>query len=287
MNFSNKLKELRKQSGLSQEQLADKLTVSRQAITKWETGAGMPDIENLLAVATLFGVTLDELVREEGAASAAPEFFYESISECDISEAKRYDFRLGSAREVVLSVADNEKLRVRLASNTLKTLESDFKVRMDERDIDIRRAKTVSETQAKEDLHVFVSLPRRFLEHTEIEAVTESFSVAGFCGQTLEFDGKAERFTVEQCDAKIEITAATDMEIMYDRFSGGLELNLMSATAALRLPKGSAYSIRKKGRSNAINFAENTAPVAENAAAHEKNRIELKGFHSELVIHEK
>ena len=44
MNFADKLKELRKQKGISQEQLAEKIYVSRQAITKWESGNGIPDI---------------------------------------------------------------------------------------------------------------------------------------------------------------------------------------------------------------------------------------------------
>ncbi|MCQ4637296.1 helix-turn-helix domain-containing protein [Anaerovorax odorimutans] len=65
MTFAEKLKKLRTKNEYSQEQLADMLNVSRQAITKWETGKGMPDIENLKAIADLFDVTLDSLVREE------------------------------------------------------------------------------------------------------------------------------------------------------------------------------------------------------------------------------
>ncbi|HCC04388.1 MAG TPA: transcriptional regulator, partial [Clostridiales bacterium] len=47
MKFNENLKYLRKQAGLTQEQLAEKLNVSRQAITKWESGQSFPDIENL------------------------------------------------------------------------------------------------------------------------------------------------------------------------------------------------------------------------------------------------
>lgn len=50
MTFAEKLKELRKQKGISQEQLAEKIYVSRQAITKWESGNGIPDIENLISI---------------------------------------------------------------------------------------------------------------------------------------------------------------------------------------------------------------------------------------------
>ena len=50
MTFAENLKMLRKQAGMSQEQLAEKLGVSRQAVTKWETGVGIPDIENIMAM---------------------------------------------------------------------------------------------------------------------------------------------------------------------------------------------------------------------------------------------
>lgn len=65
MTFAEKLKETRRQAGLSQEQLADKLCVSRQAVTKWETGKGMPDIENIRAIAKLLNVSIDYLLDDQ------------------------------------------------------------------------------------------------------------------------------------------------------------------------------------------------------------------------------
>ena len=64
MNVGEKIKALRQQNGLSQEGLANKLSVSRQAITKWETNRGLPDIENLKCLSKLFNVSLDYLVTE-------------------------------------------------------------------------------------------------------------------------------------------------------------------------------------------------------------------------------
>lgn len=60
--FSNNLYSLRKQAGVSQEELAERLDVSRQAISKWERGEACPDMNNLVAIAELFDVSLDELV---------------------------------------------------------------------------------------------------------------------------------------------------------------------------------------------------------------------------------
>lgn len=65
MHFSEKLMKLRRKAGLSQEQLADRLGVTRQSVSKWESGTAMPELGKLIALADLFGVTLDELVREQ------------------------------------------------------------------------------------------------------------------------------------------------------------------------------------------------------------------------------
>ena len=62
MEFNNKLYELRKQKGLSQEELANRLNVSRQTVSKWEVGDSTPDMEKLIAMSDLFGISLDELI---------------------------------------------------------------------------------------------------------------------------------------------------------------------------------------------------------------------------------
>lgn len=65
MKFNEKLTILRKKNGLSQECLADKLGVSRQAISRWELGSTKPDAENLLQLSNLFGVSLDYLLHDD------------------------------------------------------------------------------------------------------------------------------------------------------------------------------------------------------------------------------
>lgn len=62
MTFGEKLKEARKEAALSQEQLAEKLSVSRSAVAKWESDKGMPDINNLKAIAQLLNVSIDYLL---------------------------------------------------------------------------------------------------------------------------------------------------------------------------------------------------------------------------------
>ena len=62
MEFNEKLQELRKQKGITQEELAESLYVSRTAISKWESGRGYPNIDSLKIIARFFGVTIDELL---------------------------------------------------------------------------------------------------------------------------------------------------------------------------------------------------------------------------------
>lgn len=66
MTLGQKLKNARTNAGLTQEQLAEKLCVSRAAVAKWETGKGLPDILNLKAIAKLLDVSIDDLV-DDGA----------------------------------------------------------------------------------------------------------------------------------------------------------------------------------------------------------------------------
>ena len=73
MEFHEKLQELRKQKGLTQEELAESLYVSRTAISKWESGRGYPNIDSLKAIAKFFSVTIDELLSGEEVITIAEE----------------------------------------------------------------------------------------------------------------------------------------------------------------------------------------------------------------------
>ena len=91
MEFNEKLQELRKRKGLTQEELAKKLYVSRAAVSKWESGRGYPSIESLKAAAEFFAVTVDELL-------SADEVF--SIAEEDNKQ------RQGRFRDVIYGLLD-------------------------------------------------------------------------------------------------------------------------------------------------------------------------------------
>jgi len=65
MEFSEKLQELRKQKGITQEELADKLCVSRSAVSKWEIGRGYPSLDSLKDIAKFFSLSIDELLSSD------------------------------------------------------------------------------------------------------------------------------------------------------------------------------------------------------------------------------
>ncbi len=66
MDFSQKLKRIRKENGMSQEELASQLNVSRQAVSKWESGQGFPETDKLLMISSMFSVSLDYLLKDSG-----------------------------------------------------------------------------------------------------------------------------------------------------------------------------------------------------------------------------
>ena len=65
MELGKKIKQLRKFSGMTQEQLAEKLNISRQALSKWENGTSMPDVESVVRISMLFQISLEELLIKE------------------------------------------------------------------------------------------------------------------------------------------------------------------------------------------------------------------------------
>lgn len=128
INLSNNLYELRRNCGLSQEEFAERLNVSRQAVSKWERGEAYPDTDNLIAISDMFGVTIDELLRSDNI----------NISESDIkneadgaSETDNGFFRVNVNDKVRLdlggeiTVDDSDgKVKVNLGDNGI-TVNSD------------------------------------------------------------------------------------------------------------------------------------------------------------------
>ena len=177
MDFGQKLKEIRKEQGLSQEQLAEKIGVSRQAITKWETGKGMPDIENMMILAEIFKTTIDELVSNATstmAAANATNATYTSETIYDIDCETHFDICLRNVNKIFLCTGEDEKLHVKLESDTIEDLQSVFKVKLDENkdrlDVNCLNKKGMSKFEVAEALKT-IPKPAEAIEETVVEEV--------------------------------------------------------------------------------------------------------------------
>lgn len=288
MTFSEKLKSIRKKAGMSQEKLAEKIGVSRQAITKWETDAGIPDIDNMMALSSLFNISLDELLSNEKTEKKQTDYLYESVTEYDIDNIKRYDMNLGGANTLVLSGYDGEKIRVRLASNTLATLQSDFKVKIDDGknhiDIDISRKNGMTEAEAKEQVMIFVQLPNQYIDRIEASINAGKVEVRNLNCENLELETKTNNVVLDDFVGTLEIDCNLDMNIVCNSLSGSVEINQISATSRICVPENAELTAVKKGIGTSISYEKDGKKTDDFSIEGAENVIELNGMKSELVI---
>ena len=286
MTFAEKLKALRKQTGMSQEKLAEKLNVSRQAVTKWETDAGIPDIENLRAISALFDISIDELLSNEK--GAEKDYLYESVTEYDVGELKRYDMKFGAAKQLVLSGYDGEKIHVRLASNSLPTLQSDLKVKIDDVknriDIDVDRKNGLTEAQVKKEVAVSIRLPQAYVKRVELAVHAETVEIHALKCEDIELDIKAPNVVLKDVAGTVGIDCNLDMNVVCHSIEGEIAINQLSANSKICIPEGTVFRAIKKGVGTGISFEKNGKPAEAFDAPNADNIIELNGFKSELII---
>ena len=288
MTFAEKLKTIRKQAGMSQERLAEKLGVSRQAVTKWETDTGIPDIENMMAISALFDISVDELLSNEKGAKKPADYLYESITEYDIDEPKRYDRKLGGAKQITLSGYEEEKIRVRLVSNTIPTLQNDFKVRIDDIrkriDVDVNRKNGVTEKVAKEAVRIFVQIPAPYIGKIECAVNAETVEIRSLVCDSIELDIKTPRVLLEDVIGTVEINCNLDMEVVCRTINGEVAINQVSATSKIYVPESAAFTAIAKGIGTSISYERDGKQTEPFSVSDAENMIELNGIKSELVI---
>ena len=113
MEFGNKLQAIRKDKKLSQEDLAEKLNISRQAVAKWEAGQAYPDIDNLIKLSELFKITIDSMIKNTSACSKdilnSVEIDFKEIIEF-LCTAKKNTYASKSKKETVSSRMNSHDL---------------------------------------------------------------------------------------------------------------------------------------------------------------------------------
>ena len=252
MIFAEKLKTLRKQKNISQEQLAEIIHVSRQAITKWESGNGIPDIENLIAISSLFNESLDSLLSEEKSLISKHEFLYESRTEYDLDSAKKIDLKIGTAHEVIIEKTNDEKIQVIAASNKLSYLTQQVKVKIDEdkrrMDVIVKHSTDLSDIAALENLFVLVRIPVKFVADVELSGEFENLKVRDIIYDDIEFDGKAKNVFVTNATGHLELNTNSNLNVEVNAVHGKIDLNHFHAVSKLKLVEGQKYYLKNAGR---------------------------------------
>ena len=288
MTFGEKLKSIRKRAQMSQEKLAEKLGVSRQAITKWETDMGMPEIENLMAISALFDLSLDELLSGQKDVAEKTDYLFESVTEYDIDGPKRYDLKLGAAKRIVLSGYDGEKIHVRLVSDTLATLQSDLKIGIDDVrnriDVDINRRNGMTDAAAKEAVSIFVKIPSQYIMGIGLEVNAETVELASLTCDRIELEVKTQNILLEDVVGCVEIDCNLDMKVVCRPLKGEIAINQLKATSRICIPEGTNFAAVTKGIGTSISIDKGGSRLEPVDPKEADNIIELNGLKSELII---
>ena len=278
MLFNEKLKMLRKESNLTQEELAEKLNVSRQAITKWESGDGVPDIENLKQISILFHTTIDELVKEDKDVTIHKKEQYCYVQELAIDHTKHFDIHICKIHELNVMPNAEEKVKIELLSEEEENLEDAYKIKFDDLynklDIDVKEKKEV------QDVVMNLYLPEKYIGDIELNSKLKLLNISNIEIEKLEYDGILKYLNVRKAKGKVVLnTSKCDVEVKYDKFDGSLEVNIINSTARVELPKGTIYKTILKGIKNQFVDTVDTEEA--------KHIIELNGMNSKLIVIEK
>ena len=288
MDFGQKLKEVRKREGLSQEQLAERIGVSRQAITKWETGKGMPDIENMMILAEIFKTTLDDLVSQAMPQSAQNPAVYHSETSYDIELKTHFDIMIGAARSLTVRHGEDEKLHIDLASETMENIGSIYKIKLDENrsklDVDCVKKDGVSRYELAEAISVIVTLPKNFTGHCEIDASVGELLLTGLTLERLEYDGDAKSVTISDCRGGIGFTSRAEYDITVDGIRGVLDINQWKSGSVVHIPGGADFRVSDKGRGCHVYYKKNGESVENGGREKSENIISVSGIQSELIV---
>ena len=286
--ISMRIRELRKQAKLSQEMMAEKIGVSRQAITKWETGLGVPDIENLVAIADLFKLSLDELMgRDIEHETLAKDYLYESVTEYDIDGKKDFDISFMGANKLKLYAYEGEKVKVILLSDTISDIQNELKTKIDDIkrkiDIDIKRVGNLSETVAKNELTIKILTPQLYMGEVDLNGNTNILELKNLELDNIEFGGKSKEITLENIKSHIEIDTNEDAKLYVKNVEGALDINQLSATSKLYIASTDEFGFVTKGVLNKVLCKQDMLNIKE-VSEEPKLVIELNGIKSELSI---
>lgn len=179
------------------------------------------------------------------------------------------------------------KVQVCLASDQISEIRLLCKVKIDDVkqriDIDVHRTKPVTETKAKEAIHVFLRFPHKYTKRIELAGNTERLDIRNLTAENIEFSGKASLIFLRGNSGHLELNCNEDLEIRWENWNGRLDLNQISATSKLCVPAGPPFAAKKRGIANHILFEKDGSPTEDfsvqgDEAKDCENIIELNGM---------
>lgn len=276
MKLGEKIKYYRTQLNLSQAELGDKIGVSRQAVTKWETDTGIPDINNIQALSELFHISIDALLSSDHHVQS----LYESKIKYDIDMLKDFDINLGTLGKVTIEGYEGEKLIIQLSSSTYQDLQKDFKIKFDDDkkrlDIDLETKEYTTKDQRR-DVNVSIFLPMQYIHKLECNVLPMSMSVSHIHSDSIELDIKTSSLDLLDIHGHIEIDCNIDMTIKTNEIDGKLDLNAVRSASQLIITSPCLFNTITKGIKTKIIYEGDLDEKSD-------NQIELNGIMSELVI---
>ena len=288
--LNEKIKSLRKANNMTQEDLAEKICVSRQAITKWESGAGTPDISNIEAIASLFGLTIDELLTDEPFSAkdnlSRTEFdaFGKDDFDIDFGDVNTLDVTLTASEKVIIEIRCDvaepvyKFAKVRL-DNGKKANLAVVQIKADKKYVLTETGKTFSAQDARNHLFIKISLPEELAGRIELCGNAKKLVIHDFNTEKhIEFDGKVETVEVTDCKGRFELTSNVDMQVTYDGSLTQFDINQWKCLCNLYIVKGAEVDVYNKGRGCNVVF-----DGYENRPESDK-KVEYNGYKSEMTV---
>ena len=276
MTIGEKIRNLRNGKKMSQAELADSLGVSRQAVTKWETDGGTPEIESLVAIAGKFGTSVDALVKDDMPC-------FSSVIQYDIESKKDFEIDLIPSRKVIVEGHDSEKVRVEMLSNTITTLDSDLKVYVDDKKhnigIEMGRRNDLTDTACRNDLFIRIKLPRDLIGGIELKTETKELHLRDFMTEDVEVGGKADEITLKGVHGRAEMDIGNDCVFTAYDLDGSLEINQIGKDSVVKVPGDLRFKAVNDGRKCKLLVSEKLSPDGSC-----EDFIELNGMKSRLTI---
>ena len=274
MTLGETIKYYRSQLNMSQTELGDKIGVSRQAVTKWETDTGIPDINNIKSLAKVFHISIDTLL------SHHIDTPYVSKIEYDLDTPKDFDINLGTLGNVSIEGYEGEKLLIQLSSSSYSDLQKDFKMKFDDNkerlDIDLMTKEYVTKIQRRE-VNLSIMLPVHYIRKVECNVLPSSMSMSHVTSDSIELDIKTSTLDLKDLHGHIEIDCNIDMIINIDTIDGKLDFNAVRCSSQLNITSPSHFKTVSKGIKTKIIYEKDIDEESD-------NQIELNGIMSELMI---